>query len=44
MAKDPGETEDLSKKYPEKIKELKAAWKQYAEDVGVVETSGAISR
>ena len=44
LAKDPGETEDLSKKYPEKIKELKAAWKQYAEDVGVVETSGAISR
>ena len=44
LAKDPGETEDLSKKLPEKMKDLKAAWKQYADDVGVVEISGAISR
>jgi arylsulfatase A-like enzyme len=44
LSKDPGETEDLSKKHPKKMKELKVAWKQYADDVGVVETSGAISR
>lgn len=44
ISKDPGETEDLSRKYPKKMKELKAAWKQYADDVGVVEISGAISR
>jgi len=44
LAKDPGETEDLSKKHPEKMKELKAAWRQYADDVGVVETTGAMNR
>jgi len=38
ISKDPGETHDLSKKYPKKLEELKAAWKQYADDVGVVET------
>jgi len=44
LSKDPGETDDLSKKHPEKMEELKAAWKQYADDVGVVEISGPISR
>ena len=44
ISKDPGETEDLSKKYPEKLEELKKAWKQYADEVGVVEIKGAISR
>jgi arylsulfatase len=44
LSRDPGETDNLSKKHPEIMKELKAAWKQYADDVGVVETSGAISR
>lgn len=44
LAKDPGETDDLSEKYPEKMEELKTAWKLYANDVGVVDVSGAISR
>jgi arylsulfatase len=44
LSKDPGETNDLSKRYPEKLEELKAAWKQYADEVGVVEITGAISR
>jgi len=44
LLKDPGETDDLSKKYPKKIEELKAAWKQYADDVGVVEITGPVSR
>ena len=41
---DPGETDDLSEKYPEKLEDLKTTWKQYADDVGVVETTGVISR
>jgi len=44
MAKDPGETDDLSKTHPQKLEELKTAWKQYADEVGVVETTGPISR
>ena len=44
LSKDPGETDDLSKKDTKKMEELKAAWKQYADDVGVVEISGSISR
>ena len=44
LSKDPGETDDLSKKNPEIMKELKTAWNQYADDVGVVETLGAIGR
>lgn len=44
LSRDPGETDDLSKMHPEIMKELKAAWKQYADDVGVVETLGAIAR
>ena len=42
MSKDPGETHDLASKYPKRLEELKGAWKQYADDVGVVETSGPI--
>jgi arylsulfatase A-like enzyme len=33
---DPGETRDLSKEQPAILKELKAAWDQYAKDVGAV--------
>jgi arylsulfatase len=33
---DPGETRNLSKEQPEKMKKLKAAWDSYAKDVGVV--------
>ena len=44
LAKDPGETDDLSRTHPQKLEALKTAWKQYADEVGVVETAGAISR
>ena len=44
MAVDPGETEDLSKKQPQKMAELKAAWEQYSDEVGVVEITGPIGR
>ena len=43
VAKDPGETDDLSEKNPKKMAELKAAWEQYANEVGVIEIKGAIS-
>ena len=33
---DPGETRDLAKDQPEKLKELQAAWDRYAKDVDVV--------
>ncbi|MHC4119522.1 MAG: arylsulfatase [Planctomycetota bacterium] len=33
---DPGETRDLAKKQPEKLRKLKVAWERYAKDVGVV--------
>jgi arylsulfatase len=33
---DPGEANDLSKAMPDKLETLKAAWEQYAVDVGVV--------
>ncbi len=36
VTEDPGETRDLSKEQPAILKELKAAWDQYAKDVGVV--------
>ena len=42
VAKDPGETEDLSEKNPKKMAELKADWELYANEVGVVEIKGAI--
>ena len=38
LSVDPGETHDLAEQYPEKLEELKAAWKRYADDVGVVLT------
>ena len=44
LSKDPGETNDLAAKNPQKLAALKAAWDQYAQDVGVVEISGPISR
>ncbi len=34
---DPGETKDLSHELPDKLEALKAAWEQYATDVGVVQ-------
>lgn len=37
LSNDPGETQDLSKENPKKMRKLKTAWKQYANDVGVVE-------
>lgn len=34
--KDPGESKDLSRKMPDKLNALKAAWDRYAKDVGVI--------
>ncbi len=36
VVNDPGETRDLAKEQPEKMKKLRAAWDGYATDVGVV--------
>jgi arylsulfatase len=36
IADDPGETHDLSQKQPKKLEQLKSAWDQYADEVGVV--------
>lgn len=36
VLEDPGETRDLAKEKPTLLKELREAWDQYAEDVGVV--------
>ncbi len=36
LADDPGETRDLSEEMPDLLNELRAAWDQYARDVGVV--------
>jgi len=36
VGKDPGEATDLSKKMPDKLESLIAAWDRYAEEVGVV--------
>ena len=36
LADDPGETRDLSSEQPERLKALQAAWKYYAEQVGVI--------
>jgi arylsulfatase len=44
LAEDPGETNDLAATLPELLEELTAAWQQYADEVGVVEVSGDISR
>ena len=44
LSEDPGETNDLAESSPDILGELKAAWQQYADEVGVVEISGPISR
>jgi arylsulfatase len=36
LSVDPGETNDLAKQKPEKLEQLKTAWKRYADEVGVV--------
>ena len=36
---DPGETTDLSTEMPELLSELKEAWVQYADDVGVISSN-----
>jgi arylsulfatase len=36
VANDPGESKDLSKQMPKKLTALKAAWDEYAAEVGVV--------
>jgi len=36
VTEDPGETRDISKENPAIFKELKAAWDDYAQDVGVI--------
>jgi len=36
VAADPGEANDLAQAMPEKLELLKAAWDEYARDVGVV--------
>jgi arylsulfatase A-like enzyme len=36
VVKDPGETRDLAKDQPGLLEELKRAWDQYANEVGVV--------
>ncbi len=33
---DPGETRDLADEHPELLQKLRAAWEDYAEEVGVV--------
>jgi hypothetical protein len=33
---DPGEVDDLSSEMPDKLESLKAAWDQYAKEVGVI--------
>jgi arylsulfatase A-like enzyme len=36
---DPGETTDLSNTKPELLKKIVAGWKQYADEVGVLNTA-----
>lgn len=36
VAEDPGEAKDLSKRMPDRLEDLKAAWDAYAADVGVI--------
>ena len=38
VVRDPGETRDLSAEKPELLRELRAEWERYADDVGVVST------
>jgi arylsulfatase len=44
LAEDPAETSDLAESSPEALAELTDAWQQHADEVGVVEFSGEISR
>jgi arylsulfatase len=37
LASDPGELHDLSSEFPERIKELALAWRDYADSNGVIE-------
>ena len=37
---DPGETNDLAQKYPERLSEMLELWKQYKDEVGVVGVAG----
>jgi arylsulfatase len=34
--KDPGETADLAKELPERLRSMQAAWEDYAGEVGVI--------
>ncbi len=38
LAKDPGETNDLSELHPDILKRLRQAWQEYADEVGVILT------
>jgi len=38
LAKDPGETNDLSELHPDILKRLQQAWQEYADEVGVILT------
>jgi arylsulfatase len=40
---DPGETNDLSREYPEKVQEMVALWEQYKEDNTVLDISYDLS-
>jgi arylsulfatase len=43
LKKDPGETQDLSSDYPEKVEEMVALWEQYSEDNSVLDISYDLS-
>ena len=39
LTQDPGEIDDLSSEYPEKVEEMVALWEQYSEDNSVLDIS-----
>jgi len=43
LKEDPGETQDLSSDYPEKVEEMVALWEQYSEDNSVLDISYDLS-
>jgi len=43
LEQDPGEIEDLSSEYPEKVEEMVALWEQYSEDNSVLDISYDLS-
>ena len=43
LKQDPGEIEDLSSEYPEKVEEMVALWEQYSEDNSVLDISYDLS-